>query len=110
MLASALLSPGIQMLLFAPLRGVLPSGKDQLRAVVAAGVTPGTSHDSRVRRGVGFLLASARRALCALDGHDMIVQFEPTRLSMRCSVCGAETPGWRLDVSPKFRPHRGDRG
>ena len=47
-----------------------------------------------------------RRTLCAVRGHDMQLRYEPGRLSLRCPTCGAETPGWRIDVSPRFRSHR----
>jgi LSD1 subclass zinc finger protein len=46
------------------------------------------------------------RALCAVRGHDMLLRYEPGRLSLRCASCGAETPGWQIDVSPRFRSHR----
>jgi len=47
-----------------------------------------------------------RRTLCAARGHDMLLHSEPGRLSLRCPSCGTETPGWRIDVSPRFRNHR----
>jgi hypothetical protein len=47
-----------------------------------------------------------RQTLCATRGHDMLLRYEPGRLSLRCPSCGAETPGWRIDVSPRFRIHR----
>jgi hypothetical protein len=53
-----------------------------------------------------LLLVRGRQALCGLRGHDMMLHFEPNRLSLRCLACGAETPGWRLDVSPHLRSHR----
>ena len=50
--------------------------------------------------------ASGRHALCAVRGHDMLVRRAPGRLWLWCSSCGAETPGWQIDVSPGFRSHR----
>lgn len=47
--------------------------------------------------------AVARRLLCGLQGHTGVLHFEPTRLSLRCLRCGAETPGWAIDVQPRFR-------
>ena len=36
------------------------------------------------------------RVHCGLTGHDMMLRFEPGRLSLRCHDCGQETPGWSL--------------
>jgi hypothetical protein len=33
-------------------------------------------------------------------------QYEPNRLSLRCQWCGAETPGWRIDIRQQFRSDR----
>ncbi len=43
-----------------------------------------------------------REAVCAARGHDMMLHLEPERLSLLCVACGAETPGWRIDVNPRF--------
>jgi len=45
-----------------------------------------------------------RQALCGLTGHSMMLHFESDRLSLQCFACGAQTPGWQLDVRPEFRP------
>jgi hypothetical protein len=37
-----------------------------------------------------------RRVRCGLTGHDMMLRFEPGRLSLRCHNCGQETPGWSV--------------
>jgi hypothetical protein len=50
-----------------------------------------------------------RQFVCGLHGHDELPHFEPRRLSMRCTTCGHETPGWDLKpaalrpVQPKPR-------
>lgn len=31
---------------------------------------------------------------CGLGGHDLLLNVEPTRLSLKCSSCPYETPGW----------------
>jgi hypothetical protein len=49
-----------------------------------------------------------RQAVCALRGHDMVLQFEPDRLSLGCLACGARTTGWTIDVNPAYR-RRGRR-
>ena len=37
-----------------------------------------------------------RQFTCGLHGHDALLHFETGRLSMRCTSCGHETPGWDL--------------
>lgn len=37
-----------------------------------------------------------RQFVCGLHGHDELLHFETGRLSMRCTTCGHETPGWDL--------------
>ena len=49
--------------------------------------------------GTGFiakLFSMLRQFLCGLHGHDALLHFETGRLSMRCTSCGYETPGWDL--------------
>ena len=43
------------------------------------------------------------RFLCGLSGHEMLRQFEKDRVSLGCVRCGAQTPGWKIDVNPAFR-------
>ena len=49
-----------------------------------------------------------RQALCGLSGHEMMLHFEPGRLSLRCADCGARTCGWTIDVrsTPRLAPPR----
>ena len=35
-----------------------------------------------------------RQSICGLHGHDSLLHFEQGRLSLLCSSCGYETPGW----------------
>ena len=44
----------------------------------------------------GAAAAWLRRLRCGLTGHEMMLQFEPGRLSLRCHGCGKETPGWSV--------------
>ena len=37
-----------------------------------------------------------RQFVCGLQGHDSLMQFERGRLSLKCTSCGHETPGWDL--------------
>ena len=44
----------------------------------------------------GAAAAWLRRVRCGLAGHEMMLQFEPGKLSLRCHGCGHETPGWSV--------------
>jgi hypothetical protein len=41
-----------------------------------------------------------RQFICALHGHDSLLHFEQGRLSLLCSSCGYETPGWDVKSAP----------
>jgi hypothetical protein len=46
-----------------------------------------------------------RQFLCGLHGHESLMHFEAARLSMKCTTCGYETPGWDLKPArPTVRP------
>ena len=45
-----------------------------------------------------LIVSFVRRRACALRGHDLMMEFAPKRLSLRCAACGHNTPGWVLDV------------
>lgn len=47
--------------------------------------------------------AIPRQFLCGLTGHEMVLHFEATRLSLFCLRCGKNTSGWTIDVQPRFR-------
>jgi len=36
---------------------------------------------------------------CGLGGHDLVLNVEPSRLSLKCSSCPYETPGWLVKES-----------
>ena len=44
-------------------------------------------------------LQHIRQFVCGLHGHDALLHFETGRLSMRCTSCGHETPGWEIKPS-----------
>jgi hypothetical protein len=51
-----------------------------------------------------------RQLVCGLHGHDELLHFETGRLSMRCTTCGHETPGWDLKgVAPRPSMQRNTR-
>jgi hypothetical protein len=35
-----------------------------------------------------------RQFVCSLHGHDALLHFEQGRMSLQCTSCGYETPGW----------------
>jgi hypothetical protein len=58
---------------------------------------------------IRLVACRVREVICGLRGHDMVLHFEPQRLSLRCLGCGVHTQGWTIDVKPIFRnrrPHR----
>lgn len=52
--------------------------------------------------GAGMISRAAeqlRQFLCGLHGHDALLHFEQGRMSLQCTSCGYETPGWDLTAS-----------
>jgi hypothetical protein len=47
-----------------------------------------------------------RQFVCGLHGHDSLMHFERGRISLLCSTCGYETPGW--DVKGAARRDGGE--
>ena len=45
-----------------------------------------------------------RRAVCGLFGHDVLLQFEQHRLSLRCASCGYQTTGWTIGEDRTHAP------
>jgi len=43
------------------------------------------------------VLNQVRQSLCAIHGHDSMVQFQPDRMFLRCTSCGHESAGWAID-------------
>jgi hypothetical protein len=41
-----------------------------------------------------------RRFICGLHGHDSLLHFEKGRLSLLCTSCGHQTPGWDVRTEP----------
>ena len=44
-----------------------------------------------------------RQFICSLHGHDALLHFEQGRMSLLCSSCGHETPGWEVKGVPARR-------
>ncbi len=41
-----------------------------------------------------------RQVLCGLHGHDSLMHFEKKRLSLVCTSCGHQSPGWDVQSAP----------
>jgi hypothetical protein len=52
---------------------------------------------------LGGVGESVRQFICGLHGHDSLLHFEEGRMSLLCSSCGHETPGWDVKASPARR-------
>lgn len=50
----------------------------------------------RESRVMSRAMTRARQYVCGLHGHDALLHFEPHRVSLQCTSCGYETPGWDL--------------
>ena len=48
-------------------------------------------------------LGQVRQLVCGLHGHDALLHFEQGRMSLQCTSCGYETPGWDLKGAPLHR-------
>jgi hypothetical protein len=44
-----------------------------------------------------------RQFLCGLHGHDALLHFDHGRVSLLCTSCGYESPGW--DTTPEPEHH-----
>jgi hypothetical protein len=55
-----------------------------------------------------FVQRATRRAgqlRCGITGHNILIRYEPARLSLQCTTCGYESPGWELEP-PRATPPR----
>jgi hypothetical protein len=64
------------------------------------------------RDGTGALIARAAtrlgQLLCGVRGHDTMMHFEDKRVTMRCTSCGHDTPGWEVAERAPRRRFDGD--
>jgi hypothetical protein len=52
---------------------------------------------------VTWVSERVRTFICGLGGHDVLLNFEPRRLSLRCTSCPYETPGWTLEETAALK-------
>lgn len=50
--------------------------------------------------------AQVRQFICGLHGHDSLLHFEQGRMSLLCTSCGHETPGWDVKGTRREREPR----
>ena len=43
------------------------------------------------------------RFWCGVHGHNVMLHFEPDRLSLQCSMCGYESEGWEVGRAVRAR-------
>lgn len=48
------------------------------------------------------MVAAFSRFFCGLRGHDALLHFEDKRISLKCTSCTWESPGW--DCRPTSKP------
>jgi hypothetical protein len=67
-------------------------------------LTESTPHDATTHGGL-FARAGLqlRQFLCGLHGHDALLHFEQGRISLLCTSCGYESPGWDVKAAPARR-------
>jgi hypothetical protein len=52
---------------------------------------------------LGRAVLWARQFVCSLHGHDALLHFDQGRISLLCTSCGHETPGWDVQGVPARR-------
>ena len=57
---------------------------------------------------VGRAFTRLGQMLCGIRGHEPMMHFEEKRVTMRCTSCGHDTPGWELDDRAPRRRFEGD--
>lgn len=39
---------------------------------------------------------------CGVTGHNLLIHHAPNRLSLQCTTCGYESPGWELESARRL--------
>jgi len=69
-----------------------------------AGVAPATPSGVVARA-----MAWIGQTLCGVRGHDAVLHFEGSRVMMRCTSCGHDTPGWEISGRGPRKRFEGDK-
>ena len=70
--------------------------------------TVSTTADPLSWAGITRLLLWCRQRVCGLRGHELILSSQVRRVSLCCSRCGFDTPGWTFDLKPPRSRFAGD--
>jgi hypothetical protein len=57
---------------------------------------------------VAWAMSRLGQLYCGLRGHDSVLHFEGSRVNMRCTSCGHDTPGWEVSGRGPRRRYEGD--
>ncbi|HSC29816.1 MAG TPA: hypothetical protein VLD67_21235 [Vicinamibacterales bacterium] len=74
-------------------------------------LTAGTAGTSAVpvgATGIARLMGRLGQVLCGLRGHDSVLHVAGSRMMMRCTSCGYDTPGWDVNGRAPRRRFEGD--
>lgn len=71
-------------------------------AMVTDTAQHGTTADQRPGV-IARMFDQVRQGICGLHGHDALLHFEHGRLSLMCTSCGYESPGWDVKGQPAGR-------
>ena len=64
------------------------------------------SHEDPVDRLLRRLTKRVGQIQCGITGHNIMLRFAPARLSLQCTSCGYESPGWEVaPPRPSRSPH-----
>jgi hypothetical protein len=71
--------------------------------------TAEVSHESTTGPGlVARAMGRLGQLFCGLRGHDSVLHFEGSRVMMRCTSCGHDTPGWEISGRGPRKRYDGD--
>jgi hypothetical protein len=55
------------------------------------------SHEDTLDRLLRRLSRRVGQIQCGITGHNVMLRYAPARLSLQCTSCGYESPGWELE-------------
>ena len=65
-----------------------------------------TDHEDVMERLFRRVTKRLGQLQCGITGHNVMLRYEPARLSLQCASCGYESPGWELAPRrPSRSPH-----
>jgi len=61
-------------------------------------------HEDVIDRLFGRITKRLGQLQCGITGHNIMLRYEPARLSLQCTHCGYESPGWEIAPRRASRP------